>query len=83
MEIFNFYQIGYTLFYMFTGGRDEVLRITFGIIFGIILWITMFVLQGVGLFVMAKHRNLKNKWLCFVPFANIYYMGTMELIIIQ
>ncbi len=41
------------------------------------IWLTLFVLQGVGLFRMAKRQNLRHKWLAFMPFANIMYMGKL------
>ena len=41
------------------------------------IWLTLFILQGIGLFVMAKKRKMKNKWLAFMPFANIMYMGKL------
>ena len=37
----------------------------------------LFVLQGIGLYKMAKNRNFKNKWLVFVPFAYLFYMGKL------
>ncbi len=77
MEIFNFYQLSSMLFHFFTRGANEVLSVTWGIILGLILWTVMFSLQGAGLYEMAKRRNLKNKWLAFVPFANICYMGKL------
>ena len=77
MEILNFYQGSSLLFHMITRGENEALAISLGLIVGVVLWIAAFVLQGAGLFVMAKRRHLKKKWLAFVPFANIYYMGKL------
>ena len=75
MEIYNFYQMGCMIFSYFS--KDHVFTLTWAIIFGAVCMAAMFILQGVGLFVMAKRRNLKKKWLAFVPFANIYYMGKL------
>ena len=41
----------------------------------LLAWAVFFILQGFGLYAMAKKLGLKNKVLAFVPFANIYYMG--------
>lgn len=38
------------------------------------VWVALFVLQGIGLYTMAKRRNLKKKWLAFIPFANWLYV---------
>ena len=45
-----------------------------GVGVGFVAWLALFTLQGYGLYRMAKNRNLKKKWLAFVPFANLYYM---------
>ena len=47
-----------------------------GILTGVI-WIILFVLQGLGLYAMAKNRGIKKLWLAFVPFANIYFLGRL------
>lgn len=39
--------------------------------------VTLFVLQGVGLRMMAKKQNIKKSWLAFVPFANIWLLGKL------
>lgn len=41
------------------------------------VWLALFILQGVGLFTMAKKAGLKNKWLAFVPFADLILMGKL------
>jgi len=41
------------------------------------IWLTLFIVQGVGLFRMAKRQNLRHKWLAFMPFANVMYMGKL------
>ena len=43
--------------------------------FSFALWLVLFMLQAIGLFVMAKKRNIKHKWLAFMPFANIMFIG--------
>ena len=44
-----------------------------GIIFA--LWLVAFILQGIGLYKMAKKQNIKQAFLAFVPFAKIYLVG--------
>ena len=39
--------------------------------------LVLFVLQGFGLYAMAKKREMKNKWLAFVPLASVWYMGKL------
>ena len=46
-----------------------------GIVVGFSIWLVFFILQGFGLSAMAKKRGLKKRWLAFVPFANIWYIG--------
>ena len=48
-----------------------------GIVYGITLWAVLFILQGFGIYRMAKNRDFKNKVLAFVPFVNIWYMGKL------
>ena len=39
--------------------------------------LTMFILLGIGLFTMAKKREIGKKWLAFVPFARYLLMGKL------
>lgn len=48
-----------------------------GAIGGGLLWLALFVLQGIGLYTMAKKRGMAKRYLAFVPFANIWYMGKL------
>lgn len=41
------------------------------------LLLVFHVLQGLGIYKMAKNREMKNAWLAFVPFANTYYIGKL------
>ncbi len=38
-------------------------------------WLAVYVLMGIGLYVMGKNRNIPRPYLSFVPFARYYYMG--------
>ncbi len=42
-----------------------------------IVWLALFILQGIGLSTMAKARNIKNKWLAFLPFVSTLFMGKL------
>lgn len=37
--------------------------------------IALFILQGIALFTMCKHRKIEKGWLSFVPIANLYILG--------
>ncbi len=73
MELFEFYLeirgIAYSV------SNDLQLSSLLGTFGGAGLWLVLFVLQGFGLLAMAKRLKLRKKWLSFVPFANVYYMG--------
>lgn len=58
-------------------GNDSVENLLFGIMGSGALWLAVFLLQGVGLFVMAKKRNFKHCWLAFIPFVNLTYIGKL------
>ena len=75
MEIYNFYR-SWTMTLVEWRADDVEMRIN-GLIFGIGFWLILFILQGIGLYTMAKKRSMNNKWLAFVPFANIYYIGKL------
>ncbi len=76
MEIYGFYNFIAAVFLVFSQMGNVDSRIA-GIVGGCIIWSALFVLQGVGLYKMAKNRGLKSKWLAFLPFANIYYIGKL------
>lgn len=42
---------------------------------GVAIWLGLFLLQGFGLFAMAKNRGMKKRWLAFLPFVNLWYVG--------
>lgn len=41
------------------------------------IWLALFILQGVGLSRMAKNRQIGKRWLAFIPFANLWYIGKL------
>ncbi len=78
MEIFQIYQSFVFIFGVSYGNG----KITPGVLYGALMtgvgvWLLLFILQGVGMYTMAKNRNMSRRWLAFVPFANIYYMGKL------
>ena len=75
MEIYVLYNFVSGLFEAFA--MNVTLAKVWGIVFGALAWSGLFTLQGIGLFTMAKKQGLPRRWLVFVPFANIYYMGKL------
>ncbi len=75
MEIYTFSQIAYTIVGFFVNDMKTLLIA--GTIVGFALWSAFFILQGVGLYRMAKNRGMKKKALAFVPFVNIWYIGKL------
>lgn len=78
MEIYDFYVFSTMLGEWF--GRNHptenvLIACTIG---SAVVWLVMFVLQGIGLYTMAKRRGMKKKALAFIPFANIYYIGKLS-----
>ncbi len=41
------------------------------------LFIAGYVLLSIGLFTMAKKRNIENAWIAFVPFGQLYILGKL------
>ncbi len=73
MELYNFYSMAHAFARFFT---NDLKGITLGgAIAGVLLWILLFFLQGIGIYVIAKRLNMRGKALAFVPFANIFYLG--------
>lgn len=73
MELYQLFDISTSVVAFFGGvGWKGMLG---GAIGGVAIWLTLFILQGFGLSAMAKKRGLKKRWLAFIPFANIWYIG--------
>ncbi len=73
MELYTFQRL--VLNFLSIGTKNAEFVLIASAIIGVVLWIGMFVLQGFGLFAMAKKQGLEKRWMAFVPFANILYMG--------
>ncbi len=75
MEIYSFYQAAILIAMLFTE-KQETLFIA-GLIGGAAILLVLFLLQGFGLYRMAKNRGVKNKALAFVPFVNLLFVGRL------
>ncbi len=73
MELFNLYVGIRAALYGIWGDLKTATLV--GLFVGFGVWLALFLLQGFGLYAMAKRRNMPKKWLAFMPFANIYYTG--------
>ena len=78
MELYNIYQtvLGIMSLYNKTIISTSELMITSAVI-AFLVWAGLFVLYGIGLSTMAKKRDIGKRWLAFVPFANLYYLGRL------
>ena len=74
MEIYNLYYIVMTILSMSNVPVPGVFY--YALAFGVVLWIGLFVLQGFGLYAMAKRRGMEDKWKVFVPFVNKFPKDT-------
>lgn len=75
MELYQLYNGASMAFALFGLRGYRVLML--GAIVGVSIWVLFFILQGLGLYKMAKNRAMHKKWLVFVPFANIWYIGKL------
>ena len=73
MEIYSFYQA--IQMNMQLTNNKTVLIIS--AVLTMALWVTLFILQGIGICAMAKKQGLKKRGLAFVPFVNIWYVGKL------
>ena len=75
MEFYSTYQIATLISGIFAEDWSQLFTYSIGI--GFFVWLTLFILQGVGLYTMAKKREMQKAWLSFIPFANIWYLGKL------
>ena len=78
MEIFNVYKAVVNALFLVNQRVEISTAFIIGIILGVLLWGALFVLQGIGLCAMAKNSGLEKRWLAFVPFVNILYIGKLS-----
>ncbi len=76
MELYRLY---YTIYINTIGVKKTVnLNILLNsIIVAFVIWFLLFILQGIGLYVMAKRRGISKRYLAFIPFANIALIGKL------
>ena len=78
MEFFNLYQSFFTTSLMFGSASSVTPRLILSCAgLALLVWCGLFVLQGFGLSEMAKRRGIEKRWLAFVPFANLLYLGKL------
>lgn len=76
MEIFNLYN-GMKIMFSMTGVTVPSV-FYYSLALAITVWLGLFILQGFGLYAMAKRRGMKGKWKAFVPFVSIHYIGKLS-----
>lgn len=75
MELYNLYFIVLTSLSII--GIQSSGTLYGGLIGAFAIWVGLFVLQGVGLYTMAKKQNVEKRWKAFVPFVNLLFMGQL------
>ncbi len=75
MELYNLYYIATTFFSMLGASIPSVFY--YGLAIGGGIWLALFILQGVGLYAMAKRQGVNGKWRAFVPFASTLLIGKL------
>ncbi|MBR2375084.1 MAG: hypothetical protein IKA88_02215 [Clostridia bacterium] len=77
MGLQSIYQISYMFTSFFTKNKTAKVEIATAMIVAGALFLVLFILQGVGIYTMAKRLGRKKKALAFVPFVNLYYIGKL------
>ncbi len=75
MELYTLFNLVLMMLAFF--GLSTYTALFYGLGIGFALWLALFILQGIGIYTMAKNRKMRKKWLAFVPFANVYYVGKL------
>lgn len=78
MGIYAIYEFVFGFVDWFINNKKVIDVIAVTTVIAFATWLIMFILQGVGLYKMAKKRNMRKKFLAFIPVANIYYMGKLS-----
>ena len=50
-------------------------RLWICLLVGGLCFLIVYIFQAFGLFTIAKRAGYKNKWMAFIPFFNLYYIG--------
>ncbi len=78
MELFSLYQSFFTTSLMFGSANSVTPRLIISCgVLALLVWGGLFILQGFGFCAMAKKRGMEKRWLAFVPFANLLYLGKL------
>ncbi len=77
MELYLIYNFVLTLFLTFSEKLTIFQKQIWSLSVAGVIWLVLFILQGIGLSRMAKNRQIEKRWLAFVPFANIWYIGKL------
>ena len=77
MELYHCNRLIVEFFGEFSKNKNSLLGLKLGFGVGTGIWLILFILQGIGLYMMAKRRGIKKRALAFVPFANLWYMGKL------
>lgn len=79
MELFSFYQSFMTTAQMLRGQTSDGLErvIIVCAVFATLSYCALFILQAIGLSAMAKNRGIGKRWLAFVPFVNMLFLGKL------
>lgn len=75
MEIYMLYNAVANMCVLF--GLTAPAALFGGLIGGTSVWLGLFILQGFGVYAMAKNRNMEKRWLAFVPFVSLMYIGKL------
>ena len=73
----------YALYYgivstMWVMNKTSVQYVYTSLIMAALMWTSLFILQGIGIYTLAKREGRSNKWMAFVPFVNIWYIGKIS-----
>lgn len=75
MELYSFYQIAFLLIYPLLKNAQFVPIVAVGM--GLVIMCVFFLLQAFALRRMAINRGFKKRWMAFIPFVNILYIGKL------
>lgn len=74
MEFFDFATVAEALFFNDVGKHYMwAYLVIAGVCFAVV-----YVFQSIGLYTIACRGGFKNKWMAFVPFLNVYYIGVLS-----
>lgn len=69
-------------FFKFTYISDGIIRASIGtidlrnsFIIGAVCFAVVYILEAIGLFIIASRAGYKNKWMAFFPILNTFYIG--------